>query len=320
MRSGTLWIALWLGMIIGGVPSSAAAQLSPAAQAEQRAAIARRAALMQQRAQGQPAAQPSTPSADMSITAASSANGMPAVGELVTYTLAIANAGPSDGNRGRVTLTLNTANISIESVSGSCDALPCYVSTIPPGKNRNIFVNLRILSEGAFGFTAQVRGVEYDPYPTNNSVVVSVSPPLPTPTPTPTLTPTPTPTPTPLPTPTLTPDSSTTPLPVATPTTDCFDCQPPAPWWRAWLNPWTFAGVLLVGLGIIGAAILRELRHQAQRRWLRQLQVTAEAGFMAGAAGPISLEAPALTLSVRCEPGEASVTGTVPINKVDYHD
>ena len=77
---------------------------------------------------------------------------------------------------------------------------------------------------------------------------------------------------------------------------------------------------MLLGLAIIGGAILHELRNQQRRRWLRRLQVTADAGFITNAAGPLSLVAPELTLSVRCEPGEAGATGAVPINKVEYHD
>jgi hypothetical protein len=103
-------------------------------------------------------------------------------------------------------------------------------------------------------------------------------------------------------------------------TWDCFDCRPPPPWWLAWLNPWTFSAAVLLGLAIIGAAILREVRNQQRRRWLRQLQVTADAGFMTSAAGPLPLAAPALALSVRCEPGEAGAAGAVPINKVVYDD
>jgi hypothetical protein len=48
--------------------------------------------------------------------------------------------------------------------------------------------------------------------------------------------------------------------------------------------------------------------------------VTADAGFMTSAAGPLPLAAPALALSVRCEPGEAGATAAVPINKVVYDD
>jgi len=288
MRSGTLWIALLLGGLAGGV-------LPPVAARAQQARIA-----------------------DMSITVSGGSKGMPAVGGLTTYTLVIANAGPLEGNRGRVGLTLNTANISIEQVRGACNALPCYVSTIAPGASQRVMVDLRILSEGAFGFTAQVRGVEYDPDQENNIAVVSVSPPTPSPTPTPTPTPSPTPTPkptfAPTPKPTPTPDPSVT---LISANWDCFDCRP---WWLAWLNPLTFSAALLFGLTIIGAAIVRELRKQERRRWLRRLQVTADAGDMTSTAGPLPMVAPALALSVRCEPGEAGATGAVPINKVVYDD
>ena len=313
MRSGTLGIALWLGLVIGGVPSSVAAQLSPAqAQAEQSAASKRRATILQQsvaQAVGQPGAQ----MADLSITAMGGAKTMPAAGDVVTYTLVIANAGPSAGYRGRVSLTPDTANITVEHVRGACDALPCYVPTMAPGSSQSIVVDVRIKSEGAFGFTAQVSGLQRDPDQSNNIAVVSAkATPQATPTPTP-------PSPTPASSPTLTPVPTSTPAPEPT-ATGCFDCQPPPPWWQEWINPWTLGGALLLGLVLIGAASLQWLRHRARRRWLRRLEVMAIIETIACEAGPLPLLAPGLTLSARCEPGETGAPGAVPINKVVYDD
>ena len=308
MRSGTLGIALWLGVVIGGVPSPVAAQLSPA-QAEQSAASKRRATILQQSV-AQAAGQPGAQMADLSITAMGGAKTMPAAGDVVTYTLMIANAGPSAGYRGRVSLTPDTANISIAQVRGACDALPCYVPTLAPGSSQRIVVDVRIQSEGAFGFTAQVNGLQRDPDQSNNIAVVSVTPTAPA---------TPTPTPTPAPSPTLGPTPTSTPAPAPT-MTECFDCQPPPPWWQEWVNPWTLGGALLLGLVLIGVASQQWLRHRARRRWLRRLEVMATLEIVGCEAGPIPLLAPGLTLSVRCEPGEAGAPGAVPINKVVYDD
>jgi hypothetical protein len=315
MRSGTLGIALWLGVIIGGVPSPVAAQLSPAqVQAEQSAASKRRAAMLQQSVLGRAVAQSSAQMADMAISATGGSKAMPAAGGLVTYTLVIANAGPSAGYRGRVSLTPDTANISVEHVRGACDALPCYVPTMAPGSSQSIVVDVRIKSEGAFGFTAQVHGLQRDPDQANNIAVVSVKP-----TPPATPTPTPTPSPTPASSPTLGATPAPTPAPAPT-VTECFDCRPPPPWWQQWVNPWTLGGALLLGLVLIGAATLQWLRHQARRRWLRRLEVMAIIETVACEAGPLPLLAPGLTLSARCEPGETGAPGAVPINKVVYDD
>jgi hypothetical protein len=239
---------------------------------------------------------------------------MPAVGDLVTYTLVIANAGPSAGYRGRVSLVPDTANISVERVGGACDALPCFVPTLAVGSSQSIVVDLRIQSEGAFGFTAQVQGLQRDPDQSNNIAVVSVKP---TPPATPAPTPTPSPTPAPGPTLTLTPTPTPAPAPTAT---GCLDCQPPPPWWQQWINPWTLGGALLLGLALIGTATLQWLRHRARQRWLRRLEVMAIVESVDCEAGPLPLLAPGLTLSARCEPGEAGAPGAVPINKVVYDD
>ena len=280
MGSGTLWIALWLGLLAGGMmsPGAAGAQPAPA----------------------QTAAPPNPQTADMSITAHGGAKGMPAVGALVTYTLAVANAGPSEGNRALVSLAPNTANISVEHVRGACDALPCYLRPVAPGDSPSVMVDLRILSAGPFGFTARVHAVEPDPDQANNVAVVSVTPP--TPTPTPSATPS--------------AQASTTPLPP-----ECPGCgPPPPPSWRDWLTPTslTAAGSLLLLPALVGAAIVRRRRRG---RWLERLTVTADPGPEPGlATGPIPLAGPVVTLSVRCEAGKSGPLGPVPILGVTYDD
>lgn len=280
MRSGTPWIALWLGLLAGGTMSPIAARAQPAPV--------------------QTPTQPDPRTADMSITAHGGAKGVPPVGNLVTYTLAVANAGPSEGNRALVSLVPDTATINVEHVRGACDALPCYLPTIAPGDSPSVMVDLRILSAGPFDFTARVHAVQPDPDPANNVAVVSVTPP------------------TPAPTPSATPSAqaSTTPLP-----SDCPGCgPPPPPWWRDWLTPTslTAAGSLLLLPALGGAAIVRRRRRG---RWLERLTVTADPGPEAGlATGPIPLAGPVLTLSIRCEAGRSGPLGPVPILGVTYDD
>jgi uncharacterized repeat protein (TIGR01451 family) len=235
------------------------------------------------------------PTADVSITASGGSRGTPKVGDLVTYTLVVANAGPAEVDPAQVTLVPDAANISIEHVRGACDALPCDLPTLAPGSSRTILVDLRIQSGGAFSFTARVRAAQPDPDPANNTAVVSVTlPAIETP-------------------------GTPQPAPSSSPP-ECFDCEPPPPWWQDWINRWTLGSALVLGLALIGVAIRHWLRHQARQRWLRRLQVTADVESMVCEAGPIPLAAPGLTLSVRCEPGEAGAPGAVPINKVVYDD
>lgn len=270
MASGTLWVALWLGALAGGVVSPGAA-----------------------RAQEPPAQEPRA--ADLSITASGGTKGMPRPGELVTYTLAIANAGPSEGNRAQLSLAPDPANVSVDHVSGACDALPCYLPTIAPGASRSVEVGLRIASGGGFGFTARVRALEPDPDRTNNVAIVSVTPPAPTPTPRP------------IPTPTPTPSAQFSTMPV----------EPP-PWWQALLTPWLLGGgALLLPLLIVGS--VTTVRRRRRARWLERLSVTADPGPEPSlATGPIAFAGPVLTLSIRCEAGKAGPLGAVPILGVTY--
>ncbi|HEX2831464.1 MAG TPA: DUF11 domain-containing protein, partial [Thermoanaerobaculia bacterium] len=108
------------------------------------------------------------PSADVSIDKTLDTAGPYTAGQSITYTLLIANAGPSTATNIQVTDT--PANLTITNVSGSgCAALPCTIPTLASGASTSITVTATIDAPGAFDNVATANGAEPDPTPANNT-------------------------------------------------------------------------------------------------------------------------------------------------------
>jgi len=109
-----------------------------------------------------------SPSADVSIVKTLVTAGPFNAGQTITYTLFVANAGPSTATNVQVTDT--PANMTITNVSGGgCAALPCTIASIGVGANTTITVTAAINAAGAFDNTATATGTESDPVPGNNT-------------------------------------------------------------------------------------------------------------------------------------------------------
>ncbi len=106
--------------------------------------------------------------ANLSMTKTLVTAGPYSVGQTLTYTLTVANAGPSTATNVQVTDT--TTNLTITGVSGSgCAALPCTIASIANGSNAIITVTATINAAGAFDNSASVTATELDPVPANNT-------------------------------------------------------------------------------------------------------------------------------------------------------
>jgi large repetitive protein len=107
-------------------------------------------------------------SADLSIVKTLTTAGPFTIGQPVTYTLLVANAGPSTATSIQVTDT--PANLTITNVSGAgCAALPCTIPSLASGANVVITVTATITAAGAFDNVATANAVETDPDPSNNT-------------------------------------------------------------------------------------------------------------------------------------------------------
>ncbi len=106
-------------------------------------------------------------SADVSIVKTLDTAGPYVVGQSVTYTLDVANAGPSTATNIQVTDT--PTNLTITGVSGACAALPCTILSLPSGSSVSITVTATIDAEGTFDNAATVSATEPDPDPSNNT-------------------------------------------------------------------------------------------------------------------------------------------------------
>jgi len=107
-------------------------------------------------------------SADVSVDKNLVTAGPYLTGQSVTYTLLVANAGPSPATNVQVTDT--PSNLSITGVSGGgCSALPCTIPSLAVGANATITVTATILSAGAFDNAATVSATEPDPDLSNNT-------------------------------------------------------------------------------------------------------------------------------------------------------
>ncbi|MEO8383409.1 MAG: DUF11 domain-containing protein, partial [Acidobacteriota bacterium] len=107
-------------------------------------------------------------SADVSVVKTLTTGGPFTVGDSITYTLLVANAGPSTATSVQVTDTLT--NLTITNVSGGgCAALPCTIPSLASGANVTITVAATITASGAFDNSATVSATEADPNLTNNT-------------------------------------------------------------------------------------------------------------------------------------------------------
>ena len=108
-----------------------------------------------------------SPSADVSIVKTLTPGGPYAAGDSITYTLLVANAGPSTATSVQVTDT--PTNLTITGVSGGgCAALPCTIAAIASGADVTITVTATIVAAGAFDNSASVSASEADPNLGNN--------------------------------------------------------------------------------------------------------------------------------------------------------
>jgi uncharacterized repeat protein (TIGR01451 family) len=106
-------------------------------------------------------------SADVSVVKTLTTAGQYTIGQSITYTLFIANAGPSTATNIQVTDT--PTNLTITNVSGACGALPCSITSLASGANTTITVTATITATGAFDNSATVSATEPDPVPGNNT-------------------------------------------------------------------------------------------------------------------------------------------------------
>ena len=107
-------------------------------------------------------------SADVSMTKSLVTAGPYTAGQSITYTLGVANAGPSTATSVQVTDT--PTNLTITNVSGGgCAGLPCTIASLASGASVTITVTARIDAAGAFDNSASVAAAEADPNPSNNT-------------------------------------------------------------------------------------------------------------------------------------------------------
>jgi uncharacterized repeat protein (TIGR01451 family) len=109
-----------------------------------------------------------TASADVSIVKTLTTPGPYTAGGAVTYTLVVANAGPSAATGIQVTDT--PANLAITTVSGSgCAGLPCTIANLAAGASTTITVTATIGAAGAFDNSAAATAAQPDPNVANNT-------------------------------------------------------------------------------------------------------------------------------------------------------
>lgn len=107
-------------------------------------------------------------SADLSVVKTFTSTGTFYAGQLVTYTIAVSNAGPSVATD--VAISDIPTNLEIVGTTGDCTGMPCTIATLASGATATVELTARILAAGAFSNAASVTapGVP-DPDPTNNT-------------------------------------------------------------------------------------------------------------------------------------------------------
>jgi len=105
--------------------------------------------------------------ADVSLVKTLDTAGPYSVGQSITYTLLIANAGPATATG--IDVTDTPTNLSISAVSGACASLPCVIASLNAGADTSITVTATIVATGAFDNSATATPDETDPTPANNT-------------------------------------------------------------------------------------------------------------------------------------------------------
>ena len=107
-------------------------------------------------------------SADVSLVKTLTTSGPFTIGQSITYTIVVHNAGPSTATNIQVTDT--PSNLTITNVSGGCVALPCTIASLASGADATtITVTATITAAGAFDNAATATATEFDPNTSNNT-------------------------------------------------------------------------------------------------------------------------------------------------------
>lgn len=106
-------------------------------------------------------------SADVDVEKTFNSTGPFLVGQEVSYTIVVSNAGPSVATDIEVVDT--PTNLDILTVTGDCAALPCTIASLASGGTATINLTARIVAAGIFGNTVTANSDDVpDPDPTNN--------------------------------------------------------------------------------------------------------------------------------------------------------
>jgi uncharacterized repeat protein (TIGR01451 family) len=122
---------------------------------------------------------PPTPKADLGVTLAAAPNPV-TVGQTLTYTLNVANAGPSDAT-GTVLSDQLPAGVSLVSAQpsqGACSGtttLSCSLGTVPAGGSASVVLQVIPNAAGTLTDSASVTSGVTDPNTTNNNASITVT-------------------------------------------------------------------------------------------------------------------------------------------------
>jgi uncharacterized protein len=101
-------------------------------------------------------------SADVSLTKTLDTAPPYTIGQAVTYTITVTNAGPSTATN--ITVTDTPTNLTITNVSGACTTFsPCTIASLASGANTTITVTATVDSSGPFQNSATAIPTEADP-------------------------------------------------------------------------------------------------------------------------------------------------------------
>jgi uncharacterized repeat protein (TIGR01451 family) len=106
-------------------------------------------------------------SADVSLSKTLDTLGPYVIGQTVSYTIVVHNAGPSTATSIQVTDT--PSNLSVTTITGACAALPCTIATLASGADATINVTATITAAGSFDNSANATATEFDPNTANNT-------------------------------------------------------------------------------------------------------------------------------------------------------
>ncbi len=109
--------------------------------------------------------------ADLAITKTLTTAAPYAAGQFISFTIVGTNNGPDPATG--VVITDVPSNLTIQSASGACTALPCNVGNLPVGSTVSITVVARVNAVGDFTNTATIAGDQADTDPDNNSASAS---------------------------------------------------------------------------------------------------------------------------------------------------